>query len=112
MFGSSTTSNGSKKFRSKLRFDFYAPVEHASGLRFDHQDRRAAELDAQIEHLVHAVRPGLLRDRADAYGRPPRRYRSFRCDAARVGASVRSDDRRGHVDLENGAAHAAALRSD
>src|ERR1700691_2085408 len=108
MSGSSTTSNGSKKYRSRTEVCFYAPVEHASGLRFDYQDGRAAELDAQIEHLVHAVRSGLLRDRADAYGRPARRHRSFRRHAARVGAPVGFDDRRGHVDLENGAAHTAA----
>src|SRR5277367_423673 len=111
MFGSSTTSNGLRRYRSKTEVLSNAPVEHASRLRLDHQDGRVAELDAQIEHLVHAVRPRLLRDRADAYGRPARRHRSFRRDAASVGAAVRPDDRRGHADLENGAAHAPALRS-
>src|SRR5271168_2361809 len=112
MSGSSTTSNGSKKYRSRTEVRFYAPVEHAARLRFNHQDGRVAELDAQIEHLVHAVRPRLLRDRADAYGRSARRHRSFWRDAASVGAAVRSDDRGGHADIENGAADAAALRPD
>src|SRR6266481_6204464 len=94
-----------------LRF-FYALAEYAPGLCSDYQDRRAAELDAQVEHLVHAVRPCLLRDRVDAYGWPARRYRSFRRVATCVGATIRSYDRGRHADSEDGASDAPALRPD
>src|SRR5216684_1920722 len=100
---------GQKSTGRRLRSISYALAQYAPGLRPDDENRRVAQLDAQIEHLVHAVRPGLLRDRIDAYGRSARRYRALRRDAARVGAAIRPDDRSGHADLENGAPNATPV---
>src|SRR5580700_7597512 len=69
-----------------------AIAEYTTGLCTDYQDRRANQLDAQIQSLVHALWPGLLCDRIDAYGWTALRYRALRRHAARLRPPIRSND--------------------
>ncbi len=66
----------------------------------------------QEQHLVHDVRPRLLRHRDDGGRRQPLRHGPLRHHAPRHAAPDRPHDRGRHRDPEDGDAPQAALRAD